>query len=125
MDKQIVIRRGGWGFLLPPGDAIEMAGSGAEIKLRREDDEWVYPLLDVEESDDEVVYTIEAATTNGHGYPFPSVAEEIDRLRSRWERAHGDLARFNAWAEGAGYDSHLRHLRQELRRLESAQAAAG
>lgn len=126
MQKQAIVQRGGWSFVVPPDDSAEIVGDGKQLRLRHRDGgEWDYPLLGVIEQGDEVVYEIDASTTNGEGYPFPSVAEEIDRLRQRWEAAGGDLTRFSAWAEGAGYESHLRRLRKELRTLEAPSAAAG
>jgi hypothetical protein len=115
-----VIKRGGWSFLLPDGHNLEVDKDRRTTKLTAPDGRsGTYALIRVQRDDDEVVYEIDADSFNGDGYPFPSVGEEIERLQHRWESIGGPSSEFNAWAQGANYDTHLTHLRKKLRALTS------
>ncbi|MDQ3955014.1 MAG: hypothetical protein M3285_05645 [Actinomycetota bacterium] len=121
-----VVRRGGWGFTLPEGHRLEVDDDAGTLTLTAADGQTAtYRLISAVVSDDETTYEIDADSTNGDGYPFPSIGEEIDRLRRRWEAAGGDLTAFTGWAQGSGYDDHLRDLRKRLRSLEAPHAATG
>ncbi len=55
-----------------------------------------------------------------HGYPFPAIQDEFERLRQRWREAGLNETEFDAWPAGAAYEDQLRRIRKALREAEAA-----
>jgi hypothetical protein len=126
MDKEQIVRRGGWGF--PPlafhGHVIDQVDADEGlIHLRAAGGAGgTYELLGVTETDEEVIYEV-GAEKGSHsvgrqplGYPFPTIDQELDRLTTEWANAGGERQEFEAWRQGASHDSHTTELRAKLRR---------
>ncbi len=52
------------------------------------------------------------------GYPFPTIAQEIERLQAGWVALGGDPTRFDAWAPGDSNFDFLTRKRAEIRQLQ-------
>ena len=122
-DKEIVVYRGGWGFRLPAQHTIRLNQEGELVAVSMPQRGGTYPLERVEETEDEFqVYVGPGGPSSGHAlgdlpteYPFPTIDEEIERLRLAWIGAGLRETDFNAWAQGASWDSHTTAIRARLR----------
>jgi hypothetical protein len=118
-DKEIVVYRGGWGFRPPEQHTIRINEPDRLVDLSMPQRGGTYSLERVEETDDEYrVYVAPGGPFSGHAigdlpaeYPFPTIDEEIDRLRIAWLNAGLRETDFNAWGQGASWDSHTTWLR--------------
>ncbi len=138
--KEIVIYRGGWGFRLPDQHAVSINAEDAHVDLHMPQAGGVYELERVEETDDELrVYvrpggplvSTAMGTTIETGYPFPTIDEELERLRARWENAAGPRLedpdrerralrqRFEASAQGDDFDRRTERMRAMIRELRA------
>jgi hypothetical protein len=96
--KDIVVYRGGWGFLLPKGHTVRVnrANDRAELNTR-DGGGGFYELERIDDTDPDELRLFVApgglsstpipAGRNDEGYPFPTMKVEIDRLRARWDGA--------------------------------------
>jgi hypothetical protein len=98
--KEIVIYRGGWGFLLPNGHAVRVNGTRDRAAFdTREGGGGFYGLERIDDADPDELrlfvapggpsFTHAVTGQSEEGYPFPTMKVELDRLRARWERAVG------------------------------------
>jgi len=137
--KQKVIYRGGWGFILPDTDRVDISDDGRSVSLSTPDRGGTYELERVDDSDpDELrIYVAPGAPSSGHAlrdlpqeYPFPAINVELDRLRARWEAAGGPRGNdpgdrdaqlkwqaFEASAPGDSFDSRTARMRAMIREL--------
>jgi hypothetical protein len=134
--KEIVIYRGGWGFVLPEKHSVAIDGS-RHVMLDMPQRGGTYHLAWLDDSDTEElrVHLGPGDPLIGHalgdleaGYPFPTIAQELDRLRNRWDaaggprwedRIYGDpgtRARFEL--SGNTYDEQTTRMRKMVRALE-------
>jgi hypothetical protein len=125
--KQTVVQRRGatWAFHLPDRHEVQVNRDNNTVTLSQPDSGSTYELAGVEERDDEIIVKL-GAEIAGHaagvgdqarqpGYRMPEIQDEFERLRGRWERAGLNPQKFNAWAQGASWESHLTEIRRELR----------
>ena len=126
-EKEIVVYRGGWGFRLPAQHRIAINEQDRVADLHQPDRGGAYELERIEETDDELriyvgdPYGISVAVRPAEpGYPFPTIHEEMERLRAAWNNAGLPRQEFDAWAQGASYDSHTTRLRARLREASTA-----
>jgi hypothetical protein len=120
---EIVIYRGGWGFRLPAQHRVSIDEEKQLVQLSQPDRGGIYELQQVDETASEFriqvgdPYGISHATgtTEPPGYPFPTIDDELARLRAAWKSAGLPEHEFEAWAQGATYDSHTTHIRARLR----------
>ena len=133
-DKEIVVYRGGWGFVLPEQHQVSVNEAAAHVDLHMPQAGGVYDLEGVEETDDEVrVYVGAGGPHVGSalgnipvGYPFPEIQHELDALRGRMIRASGTRytdrvhgargptheQQFDAWASGEDLDEKTSRIRR-------------
>jgi hypothetical protein len=122
-DKEIVVFRGGWGFRLPEQHSIRVNEVDRLVDVSMPQRGGTYALDRVEETSDEYrVFVASGGPFSGHAvgdlpaeYPFPTIDEEIERLRISWINAGLSETDFNAWAQGASWDSHTSAIRSRLR----------
>jgi hypothetical protein len=137
--KQVVIYRGGWGFILPDQDVAKVSEDGQSIQLSTPDRGGTYTLERVDDSDpDELrIFVAPGGPSSGHSlrelpkeYPFPTINIELHRLRARWEAAGGsrgddpgdrngqlERQRLEASALGDSWDSRTERMRKMIREL--------
>lgn len=122
-DKEIVVYRGGWGFRLPEQHTIHLNLTDNLVEISMPQRGGTYVLERSEETEDEFrVYVGPGGPLIGHAigdlpaeYPFPAIDEELERLRHAWIAAGLRETDFNAWAQGAGWDSRTTAIRAQLR----------
>lgn len=122
-DKEIVVYRSGWGFRLPDQHTIRVNGVDRLIDVSMPQRGGTYTLERVEETDEEYrVHVAAGGPHSGHAlgdlpaeYPFPTINEELERLRLAWLAAGLRETDFNAWAQGASWDSQTSAIRAQLR----------
>lgn len=122
-DKEIVVYRGGWGFRLPSQHTILVNEGDRLVAVSMPQRGGTYTLERVEETGEE--YRVHLAAGGPHSghvlgdlpaeYPFPTIDEEIERLRLAWINAGLRETDFNAWAQGASRNSHTTAIRAQLR----------
>ena len=100
--KQVVVYRGGWGFLLPNGHTVRVnrANDRAELNTR-DGGGGFYELERIDDAHPDELRlfvgpgspssTPASAGQSDAGYPFPTMKVEIDRLRARWGHAVGPM----------------------------------
>lgn len=123
-DKEIVVYRGGWGFRLPAQHTVQLNEIDGLVEVSMPQCGGAYTLERVEETDEEYrVHVAAGGPHSGHAlgdlpveYPFPAIEEEIERLRRAWISAGLRETDFDAWAQGASWDSHTSAIRSRLRR---------
>jgi hypothetical protein len=140
-DKEIVVYRGGWGFSLPEQHSVRINQLDRRVSINTPQAGGIYRFERSEEVGDELRVFIGAGGPEmGHAvglgvptaYPFPSIGEELDRLRSRYEGAGGApihepmnpgaAARqaFEGWAQGDDWDAKTTRMRAAIRELGRA-----
>lgn len=140
-EKEVVVYRGGWGFSLPQQHTVRVNSKEGLVSVHMPQRGGTYSLERIEETGDEMrVYVAPGGPIVSSalgdletGYPFPTIDVELDRLRTRWERAggaryedriHGDPGtrqKFESWAQGEGYDEHTTDMRAMVRELERSE----
>ncbi len=122
----VVQRRGAtWSFHLPRMHRIEVERENGLVTLATPHDGSTYHLAGIEETGDEVIVKL-GEEIGGHasgvgeqvaepGYRLPQIQDEFERLRGRWMNVGLPEQEFNAWAQGASWESHLREIRRRLR----------
>jgi hypothetical protein len=134
--REIVIYRGGWGFVLPEQDSVAIDRRLLHVELSAPDRGGTYQLDWLDDSDPEElrVYVVAGEPLSGHAvgdlapvYPFTTIRQELDRLRNRWEAAGGplwessllrDRTRAKFEASALSYDEQTSRMRQLVRGLE-------
>jgi hypothetical protein len=144
-EKEILVYRGGWGFSLPDQHTVRVHEKGNMVSVHMPQRGGTYSLERIRETDDELRVFVApggpiVAGSVGHvepGYPFPTIDEELQHLRTRWEQAggaslgdriHGDPGarqQFEAWAQGDDYDAKTTRMRDAVRELERKQTDSG
>lgn len=132
-EKQTVIQREGqeWAFHLPeyhtavlvragpsPYVVLSLPGAGGSYRVTR--------VVDDEAEERRIVLGGVFAGEHGLradpkipdsvGYPFPSIEEEVERLKGLYVQLGGIATDVSSWAQSATHDSHTRWLRSEIRR---------
>jgi hypothetical protein len=137
-EKEVVVYRGGWGFSLPDQHKVKVNESDRLVRLEMPQARGTYPLDRIEDTGDELRLYLGAggplqafeSERIGPGYGFPTIDDELVRLRARYERAggagradvmhSGRVARqqFEAWAQGDDWDAKTTRMRAAVRELE-------
>ncbi len=135
--REVVVRARGenWSFTLPHGHDLEIKNQQVSLSMGYASS--LYTLVGTSDADpEELIVSIgDRLGTVGPGgvgdfvpeptgYSIPTIDEEIQRLEARCSEARGDWQRISAWAAGDTYESRLRRIRGELRRLEAAPVGA-
>ncbi len=116
-----------WSFHLPRMHRVEIDQENAFVSLSTPDDGSTYRLAGIEETDDEVIVKL-GDEIGGHavgmgdyvpqpGYRLPEIQDEFERLKGRWTSAGLPRQEFEAWAQGASWESHLHQIRRRLREV--------
>ena len=139
--KEIVVYRGGWGFLVPNGHAVRVNGARDRAAFdTREGGGGFYGLERIDDTGPDELRVFVApggpspreavAGRNDEGYPFPTMKVELDRLRARWERAVGpklsdlddpkaqERQAFEASAPGDSFATRTERMRRMIREQE-------
>jgi hypothetical protein len=127
-EKEIVIYKESWGFRLPDQHVVLVNEVDRLVELATPERGATYHLKRVEETDAEYRVYVGEPYGVGHAigltgppeYPFPTISEELDRLRAAWLAAGLRETDFNAWAQGASYRSHTEYLRARIREAQLA-----
>jgi hypothetical protein len=127
--KETVVQRRGktWSFHLPHMHRIKVDHENAQVTLSTPDDGSIYHLAGIEESSDEVLVKLGeeiGGLSSGvgdyfppPGYRLPEIQDEFERLKGRWANAGLPGQQFEAWAQGASWESHLHQIRRRLREV--------
>jgi hypothetical protein len=110
-------RGASWCFHLPRMHRIEIDDENRRVSLSTPDSGSTYELAGIEETEDEVILKL-GAELSGHavgvgehvrepGYRLPLIQDEFERLRGRWTNAGLPEHTFNAWAQGASWESQV------------------
>lgn len=127
-EKAIVIYKESWGFRLPDQHMVHINEVDRLVELATPGRGATYHLERVEETEAEYRVYVGGPYGISHGmsltgpteYPFPTISEELDRLRAAWRGADLRETDFNSWAQGASHSSHTGYLRTRIREARQA-----